>query len=211
MEKCGVGSEMVDLIRQTIIGFCREFIERPYLCYTEHGLHALFFTRLYQALPAESRYARWNSHDLCVLQKEYPTASDLSKSQRQHWDISIIKTPIVACTRREAFDYLPLTAVVEFGLNCQFDHLEDDVARLCHPGANVDNRFVVHLYRLSAVNDRISGRDWAPKSSLVCSTETIQIAVMNRPVEVFYGMVDVTCPNRTGLWIISSIGTIKAG
>jgi hypothetical protein len=83
-----LSADVVDLTRATIIAFCRDFLSRPYLCYTEHGLHALFFSRLYDALPSEERYTYCNDRQLCVLQKEYPTATKLGKSKRQHWDIS---------------------------------------------------------------------------------------------------------------------------
>src|SRR6266508_1418455 len=107
--------EVLCLTRKTIIEFCKEFLLRPYLCYTEHGLHALFFARLYHALPMDARYTRCNGLELCVLQKEYPTAHNLGKSQRQHWDISLVKTPVNAPQRPCCFDYLPLAAVLEFG------------------------------------------------------------------------------------------------
>jgi hypothetical protein len=196
----------VEVTRHTLLDFCKEFIARPYLCYTEHGLHALFFSRLYNALPEDSRYAACNGQELCVVQKEYPTAHNLGKSRRQHWDISLIKTPVVPPARPNAFDYLPLAAVVEFGLNCPSDHLEDDITRLCHPEANVDRRFVVHLYRLSSVAGKVSGRDWSPESAILCSRGSIQVVLRNRPVEVFFGVVDATGANPSGLWVITGNG-----
>jgi hypothetical protein len=197
----GIG--LVEVTRNTLINFCNEFVRDPYLCYTEHGLHALFFSKLYNALPEESRYTACNGHRLCVLQKEYPTAHHLGKSRRQHWDISLIRTPVEAPDRPNVYDYLPLAAVVEFGLNCPSNHLGEDIRRLCHEGANVDNRFVVHLYRLSPAADKISGRDWAPESNILCSRESVQVVLRNRPVEVFYGVVDATEANQSGLWIIT--------
>ncbi len=192
-----------ELTRKTLIDFCTEFVSRPYLCYTEHGLHALFFSRLYNALPEESRYADFNGQRFCVLQKEYPTAGNLGKSRRQHWDISLIKTPVAAPSRPNSFDYLPLAAVIEFGLNCPSDHLEDDISRLCHSDANVEQRFVAHLYRLSSVANRVSGRDWAPESNILCSKDSVQVVLRNRPVEVLYGVADATGANSSGLWLIN--------
>jgi hypothetical protein len=196
----------VEVTRRTLLDFCKEFIARPYLCYTEHGLHALFFSRLYHALPEDSRYTACNGQELCVIQKEYPTAHNLGKSRRQHWDISLIKTPVVPPARPNAYDYLPLAAVVEFGLNCPSDHLEDDITRLCHPEAIVDRRFVVHLYRLSSVTGKVSGRDWSPESTILCSRDSIQVVLRNRPVEVFFGVVDATGANQSGLWGITGNG-----
>jgi hypothetical protein len=198
--------DVVEVTRNTVVNFCREFISRPYLAYTEHGQHARFFTQLYNALPPEDRYTCCNAQELCVLQKEYPTSTNLDKSRRQHWDIALIKTPVAAPPRQMAFDYLPLAAVVEFGLNCASDHLEDDIARLCHPEANVDNRFVVHLYRLSRRGEKISGRDWSPESTILCLRESIQVVLRSTqvPIEVFYGIVDETNANPSGLWRIRS-------
>jgi hypothetical protein len=196
----------VELTRHTLIAFCKEFVARPYLCYTEHGLHALFFSRLYNAFPAENRYAECNGQQVCVVQKEYPTAHNLGKSRRQHWDISVIKAPVVPAKRPNAFDYLPLAAVVEFGLNCPSDHLEDDIMRLCHPEANVDHRFVVHLYRLSPIANKVSGRDWAPESNILCSKDSVKLALRDRPVEVFYGVVDSSGTTPPGIWLITGRG-----
>lgn len=196
-------SSPVEVTRRALLHFCTEFISRPYLCYTEHGMHALFFSRLYNFLPPEDRYTAFNGLEICVLQKEYPTAHNLGKSKRQHWDISLIKTPVIAPARPNPFDYLPLSAVVEFGLNCSYGHLEDDIARLCHPESNVDNRFAVHLHRLSGGANKVSGRDWAPESSILCSRDSIQTCLKNRPVQVLYGVVDATGANESGLWAIT--------
>jgi hypothetical protein len=193
----------IEVTRRALLDFCTEFISRPYLCYTEHGMHAMFFSRLYNLLLPENRYTAFNGLELCVLQKEYPTAHNLGKSKRQHWDISVIKTPVIFPSRPNPYDYLPLAAVVEFGMNCSFSHLEDDITRLCHPEANVENRFAAHLYRLSSGTNRVSGRDWAPESSILCSRESIRLVLKDRPVEVFYGVVDETGTNKSGLWYIT--------
>jgi len=68
---------ILEIVYQTIAAFCVEFVDHPYLCYTEHGQHALFYTKLYSALPEELRYATWQQQKICVLQKEYPTAKNL--------------------------------------------------------------------------------------------------------------------------------------
>jgi hypothetical protein len=140
-------SDVVQIIRNTLIDFCLDFLRRPYLCYTEHGLHALFFTRLYGALASEERYSELDGQQFCVVQKEYPTAGNLGKSKRQHWDVSVIRHPVIVPTRTSAFDYLPLAAAIEFGLNCNSDHLVDDIQRLSHCKSNVQNGFIVHMHR----------------------------------------------------------------
>jgi len=40
----------IEVVRATARQFCLQFIKEPYLSYTEHGLHALFFTMLYNNL-----------------------------------------------------------------------------------------------------------------------------------------------------------------
>ena len=162
-------NDLVELIQNTITKFCHDFLLRPYLCYTEHGMHALFFQQLYNVLPKP--IVHFEGEDVCILQKEYPTANKLGKSRRQHWDIALIKTPIEMPQRRPRFDYLRLAAVIEFGLNCDSKHLEDDIERLCHPDANVDNGFIVHLYRLSSSKAKFSDWDWSPDSGILCSKE----------------------------------------
>ena len=75
--------------------FCKDFVEHPYRCYTEHGLHALFYTKLYNALPEPALYRDVGGREMCVIQKEYPTHDSIGRSRRQHWDIAVIKTPVV--------------------------------------------------------------------------------------------------------------------
>ena len=86
-------TDAAELTEFALVEFCKEFIEHPYLCYTEHGLHALFFARLYEKLPKSMRYFDFHKHRVCVIQKEYPTDHSLGKSRRQNWDISVITPP----------------------------------------------------------------------------------------------------------------------
>lgn len=72
------------LVQQIAKEFTLEFIANPYLCYTEHGQHALFYTMLFNALPPERRYTKLSNNKICVIQEEYPTAGKLGKHQRQH-------------------------------------------------------------------------------------------------------------------------------
>lgn len=157
------------VLRECIEDFLREFVEKPYLCYTEHGQHALFFNRLHQRLAVS--YKTWTlgnqtieTIETCLIQKEYPTAEDLDKPRRQNWDISLLETPLDSIKSEHPFDYFKLAAVVEFGMNEQIAHLIDDYLRVSHPGANVDHRYVVQLYRLSTAGKQKSGRDWSPNA-----------------------------------------------
>jgi hypothetical protein len=196
----------IEIVRQTIEEFCLEFLEEPYLCYTEHGLHALFYTKLYNAFSAKNRYVSWRGFQVCVIQKEYPTASKLGKPQRQHWDISIIKSPPESkCpSSSPSYDYLKLDAVVEFGMNEGWEHLQDDIDRVCHHEANVENSFVIHLYRLSKAGARRSNRDWSPGSRQLVLKEEIVEFTSDKPVEVFYGLVDISEEHISGVWQIKS-------
>jgi hypothetical protein len=202
--------DVFQITRNTLIDFCFEFLDWPYLCYTEHGLHGLFLTKLYNALPPKNRYSELNGQRFCVVQKEYPTNSKLEKSKRQHWDISVIKQPVMASTRTPAFDYLPLTVVIEFGLNCNDTHLREDIRRLSHRDSNVDNGFIVHLYRLSNPKDKFSGRDWSAKSARLFDKQKVQTLLQGykapRKLEVLYAIADTTKPDASGLWSITSEG-----
>ena len=85
---------MKQIVRQTIVDFCCEFVRNPYLCYTEHGQHALFFSRLLAAIPESQRHGFWREQKVCLVQKEYATASRLGKSRRQEWDVPVLKSPL---------------------------------------------------------------------------------------------------------------------
>jgi hypothetical protein len=148
------------IIDKVLEHFCKDFIRDPYLCYTEHGQHALFYTMLYNALPPAERDLVFNYHDkqyrVCAIQKEYPTYEGLEKGRRQNWDISILKNQPQL---KESYDYLDLSAIIEFGLNEQIEHLIDDFLRISHRQAHADDLYIVHLYRLSKAGNQLSARD----------------------------------------------------
>jgi hypothetical protein len=167
---------------------------------------------LFNALPAAQRYTTWQDRKICVLQKEYPTAANLGKPQRQHWDIAVIRTPPESIIDGSgSFDYLKLAAGVEFGMNEPEDHLLDDIERLCHQDANLDQGFVVHLYRLSEPDAKFSNRDWSPKSPRILSGERIAEIVGGRPVDIYYGVHDSTDQHTSGVWLIrqGAISSLK--
>jgi hypothetical protein len=193
---------MFETIRNTIIAFCLEFVRHPYLCYTEHGQHALFYSMLYNALPDQQRYLTWQGQKVCTLQKEYPTAGALGKPQRQHWDIAVLKNPPESLETKDSYDYLKLLAAIEFGMNEAKDHLEDDIDRLCHKDANLEHTFIVHLYRLSEGGSLFSGRDWSSKSEQILKPDSILPLITGKSVEIFYGVVDSTETYKAGVWNI---------
>jgi hypothetical protein len=95
-----------------------------------------------------------------VIQKEYPTAHDLGKSKRQHWDLAVIKTPPESLPGGDqpTYDYLRLAPAVEVGLNEPEEHLREDIRRLFHEKVNIDQGFVLHLSKRcpSSFRDSIS-------------------------------------------------------
>jgi hypothetical protein len=196
-------THMIDLVRKTILSFCLEFVETPYLCYTEHGQHALFYNQLFQAIPKEMRYLEWKGQKVCVVQKEYPTSGKLGKPQRQHWDIAVLSSPPASVIEGPgAFDYLMLDAVIEFGMNEAKEHLVDDIERLSHPDANLVQGFAVHLYRLSEPGYRLSGRDWSPKSKQLLTAKDIRWLSIDKPVEIYLAIYDSTHTHSSGIWKI---------
>jgi len=192
----------IRILTQTIKQFTLEFIEQPYICYTEHGLHARFYTSFYNALSDEQQYFDWEGKKVSVIQKEYPTATNLDRSRRQHWDISLIKNPpeIAFPEEPKPYDFFKLLGVVEFGMNESVVHLKDDIDRLCHSEANVENSFLVHLYRLTNPGNQYSRRDLSNRSINIVSKENAAKLTKENQVEIFYGMYDDTNPDECGAW-----------
>jgi hypothetical protein len=141
---------------------------------------------------------------VCAIQKEYPTAGNLCKPRRQHWDIAIIKSPAESVPeKKHSYDYLMLEAIVEFGMNVAKDHLDDDIKRVCHGDANADHRYIIHLYRLSKAGNQFSMRDWSPSSTQVLTVADVKVmSPVGQSVSIFYGMYDDTDKSKNGVWLI---------
>lgn len=196
-----------DIIKGTIKEFCLEFLQSPYLCYTEHGLHALFYCRLYSTVPENEGYIQWEGKRVCIIQKEYPTAEDLDKSRRQHWDIAVLQSPPKSIPNRHpTYDYLILNSVIEFGMNASKEHLQEDIRRLSHQKSNVRNKYVIHLYRIS---DLESGRDWSPRSKQILTPDEVLTIVKGTDVDIYFGIADFTDNHESGLWQINNKGITK--
>jgi len=192
---------MIDIVRQTIIQFCLEFIENPYLCYTEHGQHAMFYTMLYNDPLLKQQNTTWKGKKLCVIQKEYPTAGCLGKSRRQHWDIAVIKTPPESIVPgKSSYDYLKLAAAVEFGMNEATEHLKDDLDRLCHSDSNLEQGFIVHLYRLSQPAALFSKRDCSSRSTRITTLKEVVELSIGKQVDIYYGLTGGVGEHKNGLW-----------
>ena len=196
-------TKQTETLKQCIKDFCKEYIKNPYLCYTEHGIHALFFTRLFNTLSPDQRYFPWKNFQMCTIQKEYPTAADLDKSRRQHWDIALIKNPPES-KDENSFDYFKLAGVVEFGLNEAIEHLKDDIDRLCHHEANVEHPFIVHLYRLSQSVSKLSNRDWVNESKRIVSIDDVCKISKTKMVDIYYCMYDGSGETTKGVCHIKS-------
>jgi hypothetical protein len=82
---------MINAIRNSLKTFGRTFLTDAYLAYTEHGLHPLIHTTINNALPEACRYLACGGQRMGVVQKEYPTAANLGRSRRQHWDIAVLR------------------------------------------------------------------------------------------------------------------------
>ena len=193
----------LEIIHKTITDFCIDFVNNPYLCYTEHGQHALFYTKLYTAFPETELYDMWQQQKVCLLQKEYPTAGKLGKPQRQHWDVSVLSQPLSANTVHiHSYDYFELLAAIEFGLNEPKEHLKEDMRRLDHPDSNVANGIIVHLYRLSESGLKFSGRDWTSRSKRIVTLQEVIALTVNSSCEVYYSLFESTNPQKNGVWHI---------
>jgi hypothetical protein len=129
-------------------------------------------------------------------------AANLGKPRRQHWDIAMIKTPPESrvSDRALSYGYLKLTAAVEFGMNEAEEHLIEDIERLCHPDSNVEQGFIIHLYRLSRPGGRCSNRDWSSRSRLILSKEDVAELARNQPVGVYCGIHDGAGKCASGAW-----------
>jgi len=169
-------SDLAWIVRQTAIGLVQEYMAQPYLARSEHGLHVLYFDKLWDALPPNRRYVTVGQHRLCAIQKEYPTDGALGKPKRQNWDIALLKEPMDGiCSDRCPLESLPLAAVIEFGLNEASDLLCDDLCRLSR-ATQVDYGLIVHLYRLTASKQQLSGKDWSTNSKRIlnrCQAEML--------------------------------------
>jgi len=189
-----------ELVEHAIEDFCLGFLESPYLCYTEHGLHAMFYHRLMDALPNKRKYMRVDGREICTVQKEYKMGNKVGKSRKAHWDIAVLEENQSA-DRENWYDLLGLNSVVEFGLNAQEGHLEDDVKRLSHGESGVQNRFIVHLYRYSK---SITKRDWQNEHEAFISPEEIDAKIREHGSRVvaYFALVDDTDGSKQGPWRI---------
>jgi len=193
-----------DTIRTTIETFCIDFIKNPYLCYTEHGIHAYFYYLLYRTLKESGLFIEVDGKKMCIIQKEYCMAYSCGKPKRQHWDIAIIKSPPEIINKMfPKYDYLALDSVVEFGLNEDEEHMDDDINRLNHPKSYVKNKFVVHLNRISkGGKKRFSKRDFSENSNKILSKDKIVEKTKNNDIEIYFAQFHETKPQKIEAWKI---------
>lgn len=91
------------------------------------------------------------------------------------------------------------------------EHLVEDIRRLEHADSNVENGFIVHLYRLSQPGQQFSGRDWSPGSSRILSLEQVIELSKQTSAEIYYGMADSTGMYENGVWLLKNGRMSKAG
>lgn len=187
--------------------FAADFLREPHRCYTEHGIHALFFSHLLSKLSPHERFFDLRGRQVCVLQKEYPTATKLGRSKRQHWDVALAQPPNESSTDAYPMDSLRLELVFEFGLNEDAEHLHDDLERLSHPEANVEWPVAVHLQRLNQRAEMLSNRDRSPRSVKNLRLEDVVALQSQYPsVSVIFANVDFTGSSEAGVWEVSRRG-----
>ena len=200
--------EQVATTQRAVEAFCREFVKYPYLCYTEHGIHARFLLQLYTELPEHGRYAEWDGNRVCVVQKEYPTAASLGKPRRQHWDVAVLRTPL-ECPG----DRLTTTPIVRLPPARDGGRVRAELrrrsprrgrARLCHRASNVDDPVIVHLYRFSTGRSHVRPRHLAPGRPAFVRSPPSPSSRPSTRLDVYYGVADSTETYPSGLWRITA-------
>lgn len=166
-----VSKSKKEKLEEIIIEFCENFLKQPYMCYTEHGWHAYFYSKFLKKWKETTELMMKWEYKICIIQKEYPTLSPLIyTTKRQHWDIAMLdedngevieidSEKLKKATDKELKlqDRLKLFAVIEFGMNANNEHFNQDMKRLSHKDAvlQAKNRYIVNLVRLG----KFSGRD----------------------------------------------------
>ena len=200
---------MEELVEDTIRSFCLEFLDNPYLCYTEHGLHALFYHQLMNNIPKNRRYIKPDGKRICVVQKEYPMAEKRkADSKRAHWDIAIL-SPKQVVDGKKWYDRLKLNSVVEFGLNEKKDHAIDDINRIDYNQRNgsIQNGFIVHFYRYSKSMTR---RDWQNRHKGYARPSDLQKKIRRKQnILAYWLLIDGETGKKKGPWKIDYRGCHK--
>lgn len=192
-----IHKKAMDLVRR----FADDFVVQPYRCYTEHGLHALFFAELFTLLAPEERYFSVRGRAVGCIQKEYPTATKLGRSKRQHWDIAVLDSSVGAYMSESKLEEIPLVAVFEFGLNEAVDHLKNDLDRLLHSEARVENAVAVHLQRIGDRVNRFSDRDFSPSSARIVDLDrVVEISAQYEQATIIFANTDSTRGTKDGAW-----------
>jgi hypothetical protein len=191
-------AEIDKIVEKTIEDFCFEFLARPYLCYTEHGLHALFYASLVGNIPEKERTVRVGDKDIHVVQKEYPMVDKQGRSKRAHWDIAVLDD-VQTSDRLRWYDTLRLNSAIEFGLNESIDHLRRDVQRLSHENSGMKRGYIIHLHRFSR---SVTRRDWIREHARAASRASIDSILRNegRNVTAYFVGVDSVTGTRDGPW-----------
>jgi len=186
-------------VENSIKKLLTEFGDQPYMCYTEHGIHARFYQILAEAIKnsgIKGTFEFQKSMQIGLIQKEYPTKNHLGRTQRQHWDIAIIdpKQPKPKNNQHNltGYDFLKLHSVVEFGLNDSLEHLIDDIDRLLHNDSNVELKYIVHLMRSSENSTpKVSRRDLTDKYKNYKDILNIPTVLTHKETSKQYKITDI--------------------
>jgi hypothetical protein len=94
-------------------------------------------------------------------------------------------------------------------MNADKDHLEEDIRRLSHPNSYVENKYIVHLYRISGPKPKVSNRDWTPRSKKILTLDDVFNLIKGTDIEIYFGVTDITDTHESGLWLINKKGITK--
>lgn len=94
-------------------------------------------------------------------------------------------------------------------MNANKDHLEDDINRLIHTNSYVEHKYIIHLYRISGPNPKVSNRDFSPRSKKILASDQIFKLIKVPNIKIYFGVADITKIHECGLWLIDKEGIAK--
>jgi hypothetical protein len=206
--KAIMNAEICRVVEETIDDFCIFFFKNPYVEYSEHGIHALFFHQLYENFNSNEipRYGHYLNEQVCLIQKEYRMSGKCGGTKAAHWDVCVLKEPLESRndtniqikSRPNSYDFLEINSIIEFGLKANLSHLNNDVDRLCHPECKARGKFIVHLERFS---DSFSQRDFPLNSKNELPTKAQMIDLTkNNNVIIYYVRTNKNNKNDQRMW-----------
>jgi hypothetical protein len=200
-----------EIVADTIERFCEEFVENPYLCYTEHGFHALLFHELFEGLSKHGvdLYRPFKTEEMgkeemvCLLQKEYRGLRKFSRREQEesretcaHWDIALFDPSLERRTgssilKLPVYDSFKLHSVIELGFNNEPGHLDLDIERLDRERRGIRHMHILNLCRIGS--RKVSVRNWTPKREINNRPKESQFArALARGISTHYARVQIS-------------------